>query len=210
MQEVHRSLAILGTGLLSALFIGLLWNRKARQCWTFFAYIATATAFSLFLTFFPGRYTPSLFLVKQGIYDGLLFGMAIELSIKAFAAFNGVANRVRVLLAMAVIVSTTVVAVVTPAKAIYADMSRYQPGVTTGGIWCLAFVALLIVWYQIPVPPFTRSIILGYVPYLVIFVVYTDLIGRLGWGAIKNLNVANAAAYDLAAGYWVFSAWRKV
>jgi hypothetical protein len=81
--------------------------------------------------------------------------------------------------------------------------------VTTAAIWCLAFVGLLIVWYQIPVRTFTRSIILGFVPYLVVFVICTDLIGRLGWGVVPQLNVVNAFAYDILAAYWVYAAWRK-
>ena len=135
--------------------------------------------------------------------------MAIELSVKVFAAFKGVADRVRAILSVAVVVSTTIVFFLTPSEIPYSDLARYQPGITTGGIWCLAFVALLIVWYQIPVPAFTRSIILGYVPYLVVFVVCTDFIGRLGWGAIREINVANAVAYDGVAGYWTYAAWRK-
>jgi hypothetical protein len=43
----------------------------------------------------------------------------------------------------------------------------------------------------------------------VVFVAYIDLIGRLGWGAIQNLNVLNAVAYDAVAGYWAYAAWRK-
>jgi hypothetical protein len=42
-----------------------------------------------------------------------------------------------------------------------------------------------------------------------VFTVYIDLITRLGWGAIQNLNLLNAVAYDAVAGYWVYSAWRK-
>ncbi len=68
---------------------------------------------------------------------------------------------------------------------------------------------MLIVWYQIPVPSFTRAILLAYIPYLVVFVIVMDLVARLGWGVVQNLNVLNASAYDLAIGYLAYAAWRK-
>jgi hypothetical protein len=200
---------ILGLGIMALVVIALFSNGRARQCLAFSVYITVATGFGVLILAFPSRYTPGVFQVKQGIYDALLLGMAIELSIKVFGAFSGVAQRVRAILAAAVIGSTGVIFLLTPANARYTDLARYQPGITTGGIWCLAFVAVLIVWYQIPVPTFTRAIILGYVPYLVVFVVCVDMIGRLGWGAIDGINVANAVAYDAVAGYWLYSAWRK-
>lgn len=209
MQAFHRVLAVVGLLLLFALFVGVVHRRKATQCSAFSAYITAALVFGILILSFPGAYTPQAFLIKQGIYDALLFAMAIELSVRVFAAFKGVADRVRTLLGVAVLVSTASVFLLTPQNVRYADLARYQPGITTAGVWCLAFVALLIVWYQIPVPAFTRAIILGYVPYLVVFVVCVDLIGRLGWAAVQGINVANALAYDAVAGYWVYAAWRK-
>ena len=200
---------VLGIGLMAAVVAGLFQKGKWKECLTFSAYITLATVFSALIFLFPKHYTPQVFIIKQGIYDTLLLGMAIELSIRVFAAFRGVADRVRGFLALVVIVSTSAVFLLTLANASYAELSTYQPETTTSGVWCLAFVALLIVWYQIPVPAFTRAIILGYVPYQVAFVIYIDLIGRIGWKAIDGLNVLNALAYDGVAAYWAYTAWRK-
>jgi hypothetical protein len=206
---LHRSLVVLSLGLLLALGSGLVLRRKAGSSLVFSAYVFAATLFTALILLFPDAYTPQTFSVKQGIYDSLLFGMSLEIAWRTFAAFKGIADRVRALLALGVLGSSVAVFLLTPRNSAYADLSRYQPGITTAGIWCLAFVSLLVVWYQIPVPAFTRSIILGYVPYLVIFVICVDLIGRWGWGAIRNLNILNAAAYDTAVGYLACSAWRK-
>ena len=206
---MHRALGFVGLVLAICVVRGIFVNRLARQCLSFSTLICASALFTALILLFPEHYTPEAYMVKQGIYDSLLFGMSLELSFRTFRAFRGVANKVRVLLAAAVIISTAVIFVMTPATVGYTDMVRYQAGITTGGIWCLTFVALLIVWYQIPVPAFTRAVLLGYVPYLVAFVICTDLIGRLGWGAIKGLNIANAVAYDAMAGYWAYAAWRK-
>ncbi len=207
MALLHHLLVFLSLGLLTLLCGGIMRRRKIGQSWVFSAYIAAATFFTALVLLFPSSYTPEAFMIKQGIYDSLLFGMSLELAYKAFHAFRGIADRVRSFLAAAVVVSSFVVLLLTPTNPAYSDFARYQPGITTAGIWCMSFVALLIVWYQIPVPAFTRSIILGYVPYLVVFVVCVDLTGRLGWGEIQHLNIMNAAAYDGAAGYLAYSAW---
>jgi ABC-type multidrug transport system fused ATPase/permease subunit len=206
---IHRALMLLGIVLLALVVAGILRRGKAKQCVLFAAYVTAAGLFTTLGYFFPQHYTRGAYLLKQGIYDSLLFGMSLELSVRTFAAFSGIARFSRTLLALAVGVSTVSIFFATPVNAAYMNVIRFQPGVTTAGIWCLTFVALLIVWYQIPVPAFTRAIILGYVPYLVVFTIYVDLIGRLGWGAIQNLNVLNAVAYDAVAGYWAYAAWRK-
>jgi hypothetical protein len=205
---LHRLLVFLSLGLLAMLCAGLVRRRKLGESWVFSAYIVAATFFTGLILLFPSSYTPEVFMVKQGIYDSLLFGVSLELAYKVFSAFRGIAHRVRGLLAAAVVTSSIIVLFLTPPDPGFSNLARYQPGITTAGIWCLSFVGLLIVWYQIPVPAFTRSIILGYVPYLLVFVVYIDLIGRFGWGEIQHLNLLNAAAYDSAAGYLVYSAWR--
>lgn len=209
MTPLHRGLFVLSLALLVLLCLGLVRRAKLGQCFLFSAYAAAATCFTGLILLFPDSYTPEAFIVKQGIYDSLLFGISLELSYRVFAAFTGIAARVRAFLAFSVAASSLGIFLLTPTNPAYSDLARYQPGITTAGIWCLAFVALLIVWYQIPVPAFTKAIILGYVPYLVIFVVYIDLIGRLGWGEIKGLNILNASAYDLAIGYLAYAAWRK-
>ena len=209
MLAIHRALIVVGVGLLVVLVTLLFKRAKAKQCILFSAYVGAAAFFTSLFLLFPGSYSPDAFMVKQGIYDSLLFGMSLELAIRTFAAFNGIAAFVRLFLGGAVALSTSLILLATPANPDYSSFIRFEPGITAAGIWCLAFVGLLIVWYQIPVPAFTRAIILGYVPYLMVFTVYTDLITRLGWGEIQHLNILNALAYDAVAGYWVYSAWRK-
>ncbi len=209
MIGIHRALILLGACLLVALVTTLWRQARARQCVLFTTYVAAAALFTWLVLLFPEHYSPEAFMVKQGIYDSLLFGMSLELAVKTFAAFTGIARFARLLLGAAVAASTAAIFLATPASPDYESFVRFEPGVSAAGIWCLAFVGLLIVWYQIPVPSFTRAIILGYVPYLMVFTVYTDLIARLGWGAIQHLNILNAVAYDAVAGYWVYSAWRK-
>lgn len=209
MASLTYGLFVVSFGLLLLLCVGMLRTGRARESVAFSLYVLAATLFSGLFLVSPETNTPELFIVKQGLYDSLLFGMALEISYRAFAAFRGIATWARGTLAGAVVTTTIGVFLLTPVNHEYAHIGRYQPGTTTAGLWCLTFVALLIVWYQIPVPSFTRAIILGYVPYLVVFVVCFDLIERLGWGVIENVNLVKTGAYAACAGYLAYAAWRK-
>lgn len=208
MPGIHHALVTLGFALAVSVLAGVLFRRRVTQCVTFFLFVLTSAGFTGLFLVDPRGSTPALYLLKQGIYDSFLFAIALELSVRAFAAFRGVADRVRLVLACGVMASTACIFLLTPHSP-YAQFWRYQPSVTTAGIWCLTAVALLIVWYQIPIGIFLKTVILAYVPYLVVFVICVDLIGRLGWGAIPGLNILNAVAYDAMAACWVFAAWRK-
>ncbi len=116
MADLHRVLFLLNVGLLLGLCAGMIRRGKVTRSVTFSLYIGVATAFSLLYLFFPGAYTPEAFMIKQGIYDSLLFGMALEISYKAFKAFHGIAARVRGLVAAEVTVSTIMIFVLTPAN----------------------------------------------------------------------------------------------
>ncbi len=209
MASLTYFLFVVSFGLLLVLCVGMLRTGRVRESVAFSLYVLTATLFSGLFLVSPESNTPELFIVKQGLYDSLLFGMALEIAYRAFSAFRGIASWARGTLAMVVAISTIAVFLLTPANHEYAHIGRYQPGTTTAGMWCLTFVALLIVWYQIPVPSFTRAIILGYVPYLVVFVVCFDLIERLGWGVIQNVNLVKTGAYVACAAYLAYAAWRK-
>ncbi len=208
MSAIHRALVLLGFALAVAVLMGIIRRRRVSQCIAFTLLVLASAGFTGLFLIFPQGNTPALYLLKQGIYDSLLFAIALELSFRTFAAFRGVATRVRLVLVLAVATSTALIFFLTP-NSPYSQFWRYQPSVTTAGIWCLTAVALLIVWYQIPIRAFLKAIILAYVPYLVVFVICVDLIGRLGWGAIPRLNILNAIAYDAMAASWAYAAWRK-
>jgi hypothetical protein len=201
-------LAYSAMGLLLTALAGLAVRGKWRASVTFFVYLTAVTGFGAAILANPSINTPGFWLVKQGIYDALLFALSIEIGVSAVAGFPGLANRAKAWLALIVLASTGFVFVMTPTAG-YAEYLRYQPAVTTAGIWCLTSVALIIVWYQLPVAPMQRAILLAYVPYLVVFVVVTDLTTRLGWTRMGELSAVRSVAYLVATAYWAYAAWRK-
>ena len=85
-----------------------------------------------------------------------------------------------------------------------------QPYVLAGTLWLFIAISALILWYRLPVAPLHKALLLGFVPYLLIFTVAMNLLRAYGVspnvrqyaGYFKN------AAYQALLVYWAYVAWR--
>jgi len=78
----------------------------------------------------------------------------------------------------------------------------------SGSIWLLTAVAGLILWYRLPVHPLPKAILVGLVPYLLVFTVSLNLMESRGWEIRASASYLNTLAYLLVLVYWTFAAWR--
>ncbi|MFN8091636.1 MAG: hypothetical protein U0599_05320 [Vicinamibacteria bacterium] len=69
--------------------------------------------------------------------------------------------------------------------------------------------ALLVVWYQVPVHDWQRAIMLGLVSYLVVFVLYMDLLRRFGWDYRLAVGWLDVLTYLALCIFWAWAAWRR-
>jgi hypothetical protein len=140
--------------------------------------------------------------------------MAIELALRTFRAFPGaIATARRTLLVVCVLTWVAVSAVPTGVEPTAADRvlvfaAQLHPRVVNGTIWLFTATAALILWYRIPVHPFHKAVLLGYVPYLLVFTILYNALGQLGWQRLLFLGYAGQIAYVSLAAFWVHAAWR--
>ena len=104
--------------------------------------------------------------------------------------------------------TTLVVVFVTP-PADYSTLWQWQPSIVTGTLWMFTATALLVVWYQVPVHDWQRAIMLGLVSYLVVFVLYMDLLRRFGWEHHLAVGWLDVFAYLGLCIFWAWAAWRR-
>jgi hypothetical protein len=77
-------------------------------------------------------------------------------------------------------------------------------------LWLLTATALLVVWYQVPLHAWPRAILLGFVPYLLVFVIALDLLKRHGWAALHaGAGILDSAAYLALLLFWNRVVWRR-
>ncbi len=165
---------------LVVLLFGMLRRERLRQCWAFGAYVIAVLAGNTLVSLWPARFlTPSFWVLKQAAYDLLKLAIALELLYRMLRAFPGTWRTARLVVLALLGVSAFVLAALTPRSSVW-TMWEWQPSVVTAAIWLLTAVALLVVWYQVPVPNWPRAIMLGLAPYLLVFLTHRRLLRRLG------------------------------
>jgi hypothetical protein len=195
---------------LVVLLLGMLWRGRIRQCWAFGAYVLAILAGNTLVSLWPDRFlTPSFWIYKQAAYDLLKLAVALELLYRALRAFPGTWRVARLVVLALLSVSAFVLAALTPRSSVF-TMWEWQPSIVTAAIWLLAAVALLVVWYHVPVPDWPRAIMLGLAPYLLVFLTTVDLLRRLGYDLLRSgLGVVDSLAYLALVLFWTRAAWRR-
>ena len=195
---------------LVVLLVGMVWRGRLQQCWAFGAYVIAILAGNTLVSLWPERFlTPSFWIYKQAAYDLLKLAIALELLYRALRAFPGTWRAARLVVLALLSVSTLVLAALTPRSSVF-TMWEWQPSIVTAAIWLLAAVALLVVWYQVPVRDWPRAIMLGLAPYLLVFLTTVDLLRRLGYDLLRSgLGVIDSLAYLGIVLFWSRAAWRR-
>jgi hypothetical protein len=187
---------------------GILCRRRAPLCWTFVAYLLTVLVFNSLFTFWPEHFFKRwIWILHGGILDALRMGIAVELSLRTFQAFpNASATARRMLLVLLLATSAALVGM--PLRAIdNRVLLEWHPRVLTGTIWLMTGLALLITWYRVPLHAYHKAILLGFVPYLLVFATAVSLFKQHGW--INPLHEwAEPIAYIMLMGFWAHSSWR--
>jgi hypothetical protein len=200
-----------------AILCGLVMRRRAGVCWTFIPYLGVALVADLLMLAWPERFFHLWFYVgKELLIHVLRFALALELTYRTFRAFPSARATVRGALLLVLAVTFVIVLAATgdlaPQEGAPAHgplVSRVQPRLLNGTIWLLTGVAALILWYRLPVHPFHKAILIGMVPYLLVFTVSLNIIESQGWAIRERVNPFHQAAFVLLLGYWAVAAWRR-
>jgi hypothetical protein len=195
--------------VLAVLLVGLVVNRQYRRCYFFGTYIACILLWQLLIVLWQDRFrTPGLWVAKEFVLHLLKFGIAIELSVRVFRAFPGAhatVNRVF----FAVLAITCVVLIGVPYEPDYKTLAgRLQPRIVNGTIWLFTGLAGLILWYRLPVDPLHKAILLGFVPYLLIFTVTMNALDAFGWHLLDWISYPQTLAFVILTLYWAYICWR--
>jgi hypothetical protein len=200
--------------LLLLTFVGIVARRRAHLCWSFTAYLALILSCNCLSTFWPDRfYTNWFWILKQSLYDAFKMAIALELAYRVFQAFPSAQATARkvvfVLLFVTALVLTGVPRAASPeGPSIYgAALLEWEPRLLTGMIWVLNGLALLVIWYRVPMHTFHKAILLGFVPYLLVFTTLLSLLKHYGWEILPIIQAAEPAAYLLLVGWWAYAAW---
>jgi hypothetical protein len=217
LSLIENAVALAGDLLILAAVVGILVRRRYQICQTFVLYLGAVLVSDLLLIFWPERFYTKLFwLLKEVLINALRFGVALELSFRTFRAFPGARSTARgVVLLLLAVTFVTVLAVsgdgnhsaASAPPTVELIAGRIQPRLLNGTIWLFAAIAATILWYRLPVDPFHKAILIGFVPYLLIFTTGLNILDSYGWDLRTLVNFGHTGAYFALMAYWAHAAW---
>lgn len=209
MSGLELAVAHAAKVALLALLLGMLWRDRLRQCWAFGVYVIAVLAGNTLVSLWPERFlTPSFWIHKQAVYDSLKLAIALELLYRTVRAFPGAWRAARIVALALLSVSAIALAAFTPSSS-YMVLWEWQPGVVTAAVWLLTATALLVVWFQVPLLDWPRAILLGFAPYLLVFLTFVTAMRRHGWRVNEQIGILDSLAYLALILFWVRAAWRR-
>jgi hypothetical protein len=211
MGRVQFAVGYATLALAAAILVGLVYRGYYRLCWSFAAYLAVYLASSVLMLLVPDMfYTRQFWLYKESTLNALKFGIALELAWKTFRAFPGALATVRA--TVFVVLAATLGAVLTvPAPREFDSIAgETQARIVNGTVWLFTGIAAVILWYRLPVNPFHKTLLIGFVPYLFAFTVVLQLFRTYGFDELAMVNnYLYPIAYLVVLSYWCFGAWRR-
>jgi hypothetical protein len=211
IKPFEMFLGVLGLILLSACLAGLFVRRRQGLCVSFTVYLGAVLLSDTLVLLWPERFHFwSFWVLKESVHNLLKFGIALELTLRTFRAFPA-ARKTAAGLVLGVLALTWVsVGPPGPWKATRAEEMalNLQPYVLAGTLWLFIAISMLILWYRLPVAPLHKALLLGFVPYLLIFTVAMNLLKAYGGDVRVLAGYVKNVAYLALIAYWTRVAWR--
>lgn len=201
-------IGLLGLVLMAGSLVGLVVRGRHHAWRFFFLYLLAVLVLGSIPHVAPLYYTPELYQAKEMAYAFLRFAMACEVGLRIFRSFPGALATAR-RLALLVLAGTLAAILTTRHEGYESFVGELQPRILNGSVWLFTGLAVLILWYRLPLRPFYKSIVLSYVPYLLVFTVLTSALVSRGWERGGLIQLANQLAYVALLAFWNIVIWRK-
>jgi hypothetical protein len=203
-QQVFGWLGILQGFLL---FATLLWRGHYRRLPLFTMYVGGVRVFTVVYMLHP---TYETYMLLQVVSASLRFGVALELTYRIFGAFPAAkVTARRVLFVLLVATAVTALATVSPNATDTRIHSEVVPRMASAAIWMLTALAVLVLWYRLPLAPLPRAILMWFAPYLLLFTIGMSLLFD---PALQHFRVwvgyLDPLAFFILTNYWLRVAWR--
>ena len=196
--------------LVASALLGLAWSGRWRLWYTFPILLLVVLTHDLLVGVWPARfYRGGVWQAKEATLVLVRLAMVIELTVRVFRGFPGaMATARRLLIVIFAGTFAAVAALPTTHDGYVGFVGELMPRILNGTVWLFSALAVLILWYRLPVHWFQKAILLSYVPYLLVFTVAMNALGYLGWQRGAWLDQLNVWAYFLLLLFWTWMAWR--
>jgi hypothetical protein len=206
-------LAYVGVGVLAAAIAGLVWRRRHRLCLSFFVFLWTVLIPDVLALLWPKPfYTRWFWALKETAQTALMIAVSLEMAYLAFGAFPRARVRVVALLAVLGGLTALVLNLQPPSLIDPYDewLGRLTPICYAGIVWLYVSIFLVAAYYRVPVHPFHRVVILGFVLFLTVSTGALGTLGEAGKEVYSTFKPLGPAALVATEGLWAWAAWRRL
>jgi hypothetical protein len=200
----------LGSASLLGILVGLFVRGRQRVCRSFTAYVAAVGLPQVMYSTWPDRfYNADFWMFGEVTHCVLKFAIALEVGFLVLRRFPGASRTGR--WAGLLVVWTIFFAILAlPAENpdYYAIAGKLLPRILNGTVWLFVALAGVVLWYRLPLDPLHKAIVLGFVPYLLVFSVAMTLLDTFGWEHRLYTGYLHTLAYLALEIYWAWAAWR--
>ena len=211
MTPFDRAVTATSVILICAVIAGLVGRRRLAACVCFTLYLLAVASSEAVIALWPDRFwRRSFWIFKESVHNLLKLGIALELMVRIFRHFPSAYAAVRrgvfvVVAGLAVVVWYALAA----GTDYFAVVGRLYPHVNDGTVWLLVCVGAFCLWYHLPLDSVHKAILIGLVPYLLVYSVVQRAVVALGWERAEVFDRSAPIAYICLLSFWVYVAWRK-
>lgn len=212
MSAFQTTIAVMVLITIPIVLAGLVVKRRYDVAYTFTIYLAIVFVTDLLAVLWPATFYRKVFyLHKENALNALRFGVGLELMYRTFRAFPSAHRTARAMVLALLSAALMAVMAATPDQPdTHSLVTKVQPRVISASVWLFTALAALILWYRLPVESFHKAILLGWVPYLLIFSAALNYVGEYGQQFITLTNYIHTLAYLGLLVYWAKAAWAPV
>ncbi len=199
-----------GSATLLVTLVGLFVRGRQRVCRSFTVYIAAVLFPQLLYLTWPDRfYTGDFWMLAEVVHCILKFVIALEVGFLVLRRFPGASRSGRwVGLVVVWAIFFAIFALPAENPDYYAIAGKLLPRILNGTVWLFVALAGVILWYRLPLHPLHKAIVLGFVPYLLVFSVAMTVLDTFGWQHRLPTAYFHTLAYLALEIYWAWAAWR--
>ena len=211
MNLYDRALIWASVGLIVAIIAGLVVRRRLLSCVAFVAYLCVVAGADALIVLWPERFwRQGFWIFKESLISFLKLAVGLELMVKIFRHFPAAYASARTLVLMVVVGLAALVWYSHSEGAEYLTfVGRLHPHVNVGTVWLLLALGILTLWYHLPLDSVHKAILIGLVPYLLVYTVMQRVWASLGPVSGKVFNLTAPHAYLVVLAYWALIAWRR-
>jgi len=190
--------------LLALALLMLAVRKRASVSWVFTAYLATCLVVNRMIVWWPATFQNyGFWWTKEILYVLLKLAVVFQIGRAVLSAFAR-ARHVVLVITASIAIGTWLTALTTTDRWVFQALSVAQAGV----VWGLAALLIACLWFQLPLHPLHRAILLGFALYLGVYGATLGLVRYLSLSAVPYLSALDSAAYAATVGLWLHAAAR--